>query len=332
MSAAREGHSKTLSRHDRRERLFEAFYKYGLYLVLLALVALFYSLNRNFLSANNAVNLLLQTSSTGIAAAGLVFVMLTGGIDISISAVMFITAVVSTVLTDMGLGLIGAMAVSIACGAVVGAINGFFIAKLKMTPIIVTLAVMYSVRGLAIGFIGIKMMIFNNEVGAYLVKTRVFGYIPLIVVILAVVMAVCQILLSRTLFGKQMYAIGNNRLGAQKMGIAVDWRIFSAYVLCGALAGLAGLISGAQVGQVSPTFAIGQEFIIISATVLGGVSLFGGKGRAFPGAFLGVLIIMCIENGLVMARTNMYAYTIVRGCVIFVAVMLDSFHNKGETR
>ncbi|MDR1613718.1 MAG: ABC transporter permease [Planctomycetota bacterium] len=332
MSAAREERPQALSRLDRMERLSEAFYRYGLYIVLLALVVLFYALNSNFLSANNAVNLLLQTSSTGIAAAGLVFVMLTGGIDISISAVMFITAVISTVLTDMGLGLIGAIAVSIACGAVIGAVNGFFIAKLKMTPIIVTLAVMYSVRGLAIGFIGVKTLFFTNAVGAYLVKTRILGYIPLIVVILAVVMALCQILLSRTLLGKQMYAIGNNRSGAQKMGIAVEKRIFSAYVLCGALAGLAGLVSGAQVGQVSPAFAVGQEFIIISAAVLGGVSLFGGKGKAFPGAFLGVLIIMCIENGLVMARTNMYAYTIVRGCVIFVAVMLDSFHNKGETR
>lgn len=98
------------------------------------------------------------------------------------------------------------------------------------------------------------------------------------------------------------------------------------------MAGLSGLVSGAQVGGITPTFATGQEFIIISATVLGGVSLFGGRGKAFPGAFLGVLVIMCIENGLVMAKTNMYAYTIVRGIVIFLAVMLDSLRNKGETR
>ncbi len=332
MNAVGKERPQTAPRLEKRARLSEAFYKYGLYIVLAALLAVFSSLNANFLSANNAVNLLLQTSSTGIAAAGLVFVMLTGGIDISISALMFITAVVSTVLTDMGLGLLGALAVSIACGAAIGAINGFFIAKLNMTPIIVTLAVMYVIRGLAIGIIGIKTMHFNNEVGAYLVKTRIFSYIPLIVVILALVMAVCQIVLSRTLYGKQLYAIGNNRIGARKMGIAVTREIFSVYVICGALAGLAGLVSGAQVGYITPTFAAGQEFIIISATVLGGVSLFGGKGKAFPGAFLGVLIIMCIENGLVMARANMYAYTIVRGCVIFFAVMLDSFHNKGETR
>ena len=119
---------------------------------------------------------------------------------------------------------------------------------------------------------------------------------------------------------------------AEKMGIKVERNIFISYVLCGAFAGLSGLISGAQVGGISPTFATGTEFIIISATVLGGVSLFGGKGSVFPGAFLGVLIIMCIENGLVMASANMYAYTIVRGIVIFIAVLLDSIRNTGELR
>jgi ribose/xylose/arabinose/galactoside ABC-type transport system permease subunit len=173
---------------------------------------------------------------------------------------------------------------------------------------------------------------FNNAVGTFIVKTRLFDVIPLIVIILAVVMAVGQFVLSRTLFGRQLYAIGNNRGGAENMGINVRRQVFFSYVICGALAGLSGLVSGAQVGGISPTFAQGQEFIIISATVLGGVSLFGGRGKVFPSAFLGILIIMCIENGLVMAKTNMYAYTIVRGLIIFLAVMLDSMQNRGETR
>jgi ribose/xylose/arabinose/galactoside ABC-type transport system permease subunit len=92
------------------------------------------------------------------------------------------------------------------------------------------------------------------------------------------------------------------------------------------------MVSGAQVGSITPTFAEGQEFIIITSAILGGVSLFGGKGTVLPGAFLGVLIIMCIENGLVMAGANMYLYTIVRGFVIFLAVMLDCLRNTGEQR
>jgi ribose transport system permease protein len=116
------------------------------------------------------------------------------------------------------------------------------------------------------------------------------------------------------------------------MGIKVKRNVFLTYIISGALAGLAGLVSGTQVGAITPTFAEGQEFIIITATILGGVSLFGGKGSVFPGAFLGVLIFMCIENGLVMAGTNMYLYIIIRGIVIFFAVMIDCIRNRGELR
>lgn len=313
-------------------RLYEGLYKYGLYGVFAVLVVFFFLINPNFLTVNNARNLLQQTSSSGIAAAGLVFVMVTGGIDISISSVMFITAVITATLTDLGLGLIGSIAVGLLIGAVVGCVNGFLIAKMKMAPMIVTLAMQYVLRGLAISIIGIKTLFFNNDVSKLLVRTRFLDFFPLIVIILIVVMAIAQWILSRTLFGRQLYAIGNNRLGAEKMGVKVKSNVFWSYVICGALAGLAGLVSGAQVGSISPTFASGQEFIIISSAVLGGISLFGGRGKVFPNAFMGVLIIMCIENGLVMAKTNMYAYTIVRGCVIFLAVMLDSVRNKGETR
>lgn len=313
-------------------KFFDYFYKYGLFVVVICLFLIFSIINRNFLSVNNGINLLQQTSSTGIAAAGLVFVMLTGGIDISIGSTIFLSAVVVTTLTSNGMGLPGAILVSLICGALIGCINGFLIAKLKLVPLIVTLANLYVIRGISIAIVGIKPVYFDNEVGAMISRTRLFGYIPVVVIILAITLGLAQFVLTRTLFGRQLFAIGNNKPGAEKMGIKVTKNVFISYVICGALAGLSGLVSGAQVGAITPNFAIGQEFIIISATVLGGVSLFGGRGKAFPGAFLGVLIIMCIENGLVMARTNMYAYTIVRGIVIFLAVMLDSMRNRGELR
>jgi ribose transport system permease protein len=313
-------------------RMLDSLYKYGLYGILIILVILFSSINKNFLSVNNARNLLLQTSSSGIAAAGLVFVMITGGIDISIGATIFISAVISATLTDLGLNLVGAIGVSLLVGALIGIVNGFLIAKMNMVPLIVTLAMQYILRGLAIGIIGIRTLFFNNDVGKYLVRTRIFDFVPLIVIVLLIIIIITQFILSRSLYGRHIYAIGNNRGGAEKIGINVKNSVWIAYIICGALAGLSGLVSGAQVGAISPTFATGQEFIIISSTVLGGVSLFGGRGKVFPNAFIGVLIIMCIENGLVMAKTNMYAYTIVRGCIIFIAVMLDSVKNKGETR
>ena len=299
-----------------RKRTLDYFYKYGLYIVFMALVVLFSSLNGNFFTFKNLINLLQQTSSTGLASVGLVFVMITGGIDISIGSTLFMTSIVVATLTNMGMGMFGAFVVSIGCGALIGSINGFFCAKLKMIPLIVTLAMLYAIRGIAVAINGIRQVDFTNSVGSYLARERFFDVIPVVVVVLAVSLFIGQFILTKTSFGRQLYAIGNN----------------ISYVICGAFAGLSGLISGAQVGGISPTFATGTEFIIISATVLGGVSLFGGKGSVFPGAFLGVLIIMCIENGLVMASANMYAYQIVRGVVIFLAVLLDSVRNSGELR
>ena len=309
------------------------FYRYGLFVVFAVLVILFSSLNKNFFTVKNMINLLQQTSSTGIAAVGLVFVMLTGGIDVSIGSVVFMTSVIVATLTNLGLGMVGAFAVAIGCGALVGCVNGYFCAKMKMAPLIVTLAMLYIIRGTAVGIVGIRQVDFFNPIGTTLARMRLFdGFLPVIVLVLAAALIIGQFILTKVSFGRQLYAIGNNKIAAQKMGIKVDRNIFISYVLCGAFAGLSGLISGAQVGGISPTFASGTEFIFISSTVLGGVSLFGGKGKVFPGAFLGVLIIMCIENGLVMASANMYAYTIVRGIVIFFAVMLDSAQNKGELR
>jgi ribose/xylose/arabinose/galactoside ABC-type transport system permease subunit len=315
-----------------KEKIFEYFYRYGLYVVFVLLIIVFSRFNKNFFSSANLINLLKQATTVCVAAAGLAFVMLTGGIDLSIGSLIFMTSVVVTGLTDAGVGLFGALLASMLCGALVGAFNGFLIAKLNMTPMIVTLAMMFVLRGLTIALVGIRTVFFKNDVALFLVRTRYFDAIPLIVVIMAIVLAICQTVLSKTTFGRQLFAIGNNKHGAQMIGIKVTRNIFLTYVICGALVGLSGLLSGAQIGGIPPTFAQGQEFIIISATVLGGVSLFGGKGSAFPGAFLGVLVIMTIENGLVMAQANMYAYTVVRGIIIFVAVFLDSAQNKGEIR
>lgn len=315
-----------------REAVSSGFYKYGLYITFGLLVTVFTTLNPHFFSLPNAVNLLQQTASTGIAAAGLVFVLVSGGIDISMGSTIFLSSVMVTTLANKGMGLPGAFAVALGCGIAVGAVNGFFVAVLRVVPLIVTLASLYVVRGVALSLTGVQSLFFFNDVGEAVAYARLGGVVPVVVLILAATLVIVQVVLSRTLFGRQLFAIGNNANGARVMGIRVKWNTFLTYVISGALAGLAGLVSGAQVGAITPTFAEGQEFIIITSAILGGVSLFGGKGTAFPGAFLGVLIVMCIENGLVMAGANMYVYTIVRGLVIFFAVMLDCLRNTGELR
>jgi ribose transport system permease protein len=315
-----------------REAVSSGFYKYGLYITFGLLVVVFSLFNPNFLSLANGVNLLQQSASTGIAAAGLVFVLVSGGIDISMGSTIFLSSVMVTTLANKGMGVVGTFGVALGCGIAVGVLNGFFVSVLRVVPLIVTLASLYVVRGVALSLTGVQSLFFPVDLGETVAYNRLGGVMPVVVLILAATLIVVQVVLSRTLFGRQLFAIGNNANGARVMGIRVRWNIFLTYVISGALAGLAGLVSGAQVGAITPTFAEGQEFIIITSAILGGVSLFGGKGSAFPGAFLGVLIVMCIENGLVMAGANMYVYTIVRGAVIFFAVMLDCLRNTGELR
>ena len=315
-----------------REAVSTSFYRYGLYIIFVVLALVFSLFNANFASGANVVNLLQQTASTGIAAAGLVFVLVSGGIDISMGSTIFLSSVIVTTLANNGMGLVPAFAVAIACGMVVGAVNGFFVSVLNIPPLIVTLASLYIVRGVALSLTGVQSLFFSNPVGDAVAYARLGGVIPVVILILAITLLLVQTVLSRTLFGRQLFAIGHNRKSAEIMGLKVRRKIFLTYVISGACAGLAGLVSGAQVGAITPSFAEGQEFIIITSAILGGVSLFGGKGSAFPGAFLGVLIVMCIENGLVMAGANMYSYTIIRGIVIFFAVMIDCMRNTGEIR
>jgi len=306
--------------------------KYAIYISFVVLMVFFSFTNKAFLTVENMFNLLQQSSASMIAAVGMVFVILTAGIDISVGSTIYLSAALAATFTNDGLGLIPTVLVSLSVGALIGAINGYFIAKLRLVPIIVTLAMMYIVRGFTLTLVEVKIIYFMNEVADLISFQRLFDYVPVIILLMILIMAIGQYTLKYSKFGRHLYAIGNNRLAAQKAGIPVVRNVFISYTLCGALAGLAGLVGSAQAGAVTTTYGQGQEFIIISAIILGGCSLFGGKGSIFPGAFLGVFITMLIENGLVMANANPYVYTIVRGMVIFLAVMLDCLKNKGELR
>ena len=306
--------------------------KYAIYISFVVLMVFFSFTNKAFLTVENMFNLLQQSSASMIAAVGMVFVILTAGIDISVGSTIYLSAALAATFTNDGLGLIPTVLVSLSVGALIGAINGYFIAKLRLVPIIVTLAMMYIVRGFTLTLVEVKIIYFMNEVADLISFQRLFDYVPVIILLMILIMAIGQYTLKYSKFGRHLYAIGNNRLAAQKAGIPVVRNVFMSYTLCGALAGLAGLVGSAQAGAVTTTYGQGQEFIIISAIILGGCSLFGGKGSIFPGAFLGVFITMLIENGLVMANANPYVYTIVRGMVIFLAVMLDCLKNKGELR
>lgn len=305
--------------------------QYGFYIFFIVLIVLFSVMTPKFLTFNNIVGILLQSTSIGIAVVGMCFVIITAGIDLSVGSTIFFSATVCGNLIGNGVGLLPVILVSIFCGAIMGTVNGLIISKFKVTPFIATLGTMTACRGLTLTFSGAKAQYLAGDIQNLIMNSNVAG-VPTIVICMIAVFIIGNIVLKKTPFGRQLYAVGHSDIAAEKIGIKAAQIKFIAYLIAGITAGIAGLITSIRVGAVMPSLGLGQEFVIISCAVLGGVSLFGGKGNILPGAFVGVLIISCIENGLVLVNANPYLYTIIRGIVIYLSVMIDSIQNKGELR
>ncbi|MBX3278849.1 MAG: ABC transporter permease [Acidobacteria bacterium] len=300
--------------------------RYSSTLIFLAVPAIFSLLSPRFLAVNNLVNILIQSASTAIVATGMTFVLLTAGIDLSVGSVMFVSAVLAGKLALNGQPLWLATAAILLVGMLYGAFNAICVARLRIIPFIATLATLYFGRGLGLWLTETRAM--NLPESILRIGSASIAGIPFPVWTLAFVVGVAHLILTRTSFGRQIYAMGNDADAARKAGVRTDRIKFAVYVISGFCAALGGLVSIAQLGAVSPTFGNQREFAAISAAVLGGVSLFGGRGAVLPGVLLGALLIQTIENGLVIANADPYIYPLVMSLIIFLAVMLDSLRNR----
>ena len=306
--------------------------KYGISIIFVAMVIVFSSMNPIFLSFANFSNLMYSTAANGIALIGVALVIISGGMDISVGSIMFGAGCVTVLLGNMGLPVPVVLLLAILLGGVMGMFNGYLISKWKMVPLMVTLATTALFRGVMLYTINEGYLPFKtHDFTALIVETKLLG-IPVSVYVFVALILLFQQVLTKTKFGWHLLAIGNNVDACRKIGINVQKMQFAVYTLNGLLAGLAGFILVGMIGEISPTFATGGEFTMITGAVLGGVALSGGKGSIFPGAFIGALMIFTIENGLNIISANPYAYTIVRGVVIFIAVALSSIKYEGEIR
>lgn len=314
-----------------RMSLKELFVNYGLYGVFIVIIVFFTIQNPKFLAINNLITIVQMASTLGVVVVGMFVVLITAGIDISVASNMYFSAVVAcTLLNNFHIPVWLCFVVSTLCGSFIGITNGIFITKFKMLPFITTLAVSSIARGLGLMVSKTKLIVLDSS--AFVVSnTRIFG-VPLVAYIFIIMVIIGHILLTRTTFGRQLFACGNNVQGARKIGINTNRTIFIAYVFCGAMAGLAGMMNACNLASVNQNFAIGDEFVVISSAIVGGASLFGGKGRIFPGALLGMIMVQAIMNGLTLMQANPYIYQVVRGVVIFIAVMIDSIKFSGEIR
>jgi len=290
-------------------------------LILFAFILLIFTLlSDRFLDVRNMINIVIQSAHVGILGIGMTFVLLTAGIDLSVGAVMYLgTAVLGVYLTGLPLPL--ALLVVCGVGVLFGAVNAVIITRLRVAAFIATLATLFIGRGLALYVTGTQIITLPKPV-LELGRTTFFG-VSWSIWTFGVVIAVSWVVLRQTTFGRQVFAVGADAEAAAKAGINVPRILFAVYVICALLAAVAGLVSGSQVGTVSPTFAIQKEFAAVAAAVLGGTSLFGGRGSVL-GTVFGAVLIQTVENGLVIVNADPYIYPVVIASIIFLAVLVDS--------
>lgn len=329
-------------------------------ILFVGVLAVFGVLSPRFLQPGNLVNILIQSSSTAIVALGMTFVLLTGGVDLSVGAIMFVAAVVAGKLVLGGAPLWAAVGVILLVGLLYGALNAFFIVRLRIIAFIVTLATLYLGRGLGLWLTETRAMNLPEgflKLGAYRMPLLPAGWrqaleakvpalpaklgavvqvvlegFPLPILILAVATLLAHLVLTRTPFGRQVYAVGQDVEAARKAGIRTGRLLGAVYLLSGLCAAVGGLLALAQLGAVSPTFGTNKEFAAIAAAVLGGTSLFGGRGRVFPGTLFGAVLVQSVENGLVILNVDPYLYPLFTSAIIFLAVLTDSARSSLLTR
>jgi ribose transport system permease protein len=292
-------------------------------MLLLALVATAFGVSSpKFITTSNALNIAVQAAPVGIVAVGMTFVLLTGGVDLSVGAAMFVGGAIAAKLVLAGQPLAVALAAMLGAGLAFGAVNAAFITRVRLAPFIVTLALLFIGRGFALWLTQTRAM---NLPPVFLqLGVAQLGGVPAPLIVLASVTALAHVTLTRTPFGRQLYAVGHNAENARTAGLHVRRILSAAYLISGFCAALGGILSLAQLGAVSPKFGENYEFKAIAAAVLGGTSLFGGRGAVWPGTVLGALLIQMIESGLIMLNADPYLYPLVTAAVIFFTVLLDT--------
>jgi ribose transport system permease protein len=282
--------------------------------IIFLVIFLYFGLQApRFLGIESIANIIKQASFIGVIAVGMTFVLLTAGIDLSVGSNMYLSAMSAGYLIQVPAlqntwGVALAILVGLLTGTVFGVVNAIGIVVLRITPFLVTLATLVAGRGLGTAItesFGIEFPAPYLAFGA----SNLFG-IPMPIVVFAIVVVAAHIVLSRTQFGRQIYAVGNDPEAACKAGIPVDRITFAVYVI----------------GRLNQTFGVGKEFDVITAAVLGGTSLFGGAGTAF-GAVIGSTLVQMVQSGMIFIGTNLYLQPMVLAAIIFLAVLIDAIRN-----
>ncbi|WP_347353824.1 ribose ABC transporter permease [Acetoanaerobium noterae] len=282
-------------------------------------------INSRFMTTSNILNILRQTSINAVIATGMTFVILTGGIDLSVGSILGFSGAVAAMMLASGVDSIIAIPVALIVGLVVGALNGVLISKGKLQPFIVTLATMTMLRGATLVFTDGKPIGTGFEANSKLFAWFGNGYvlgIPVPIIVIIVTFLVALFVLTQTKIGRYVYALGGNEEATKLSGISTDKVKIFVYAISGMMAALAGIIITSRLSSAQPTAGSGYELDAIAAVVLGGTSLAGGIGT-IVGTMIGALIIGVLNNALNLMDVSSYFQMLAKGSVILLAVLLD---------
>ncbi len=309
-----------MSPAPRRHRLHHAR-ELGTVAGLLALCLALWIATPHFATVSNLVNVVEQSAIIGIVAAGMTFVILTGGIDLSVGSIVALSGIALGTLVRAGLPLPASVAGALAAGLLCGAVNGALVTLGRLPPFIATLGMMSVARGAALMLSDGRPISGFPEALRALATGRVGG-VPVPVLVMLAVYLVAHVVLSRTLLGRYTYAIGGNEEAAALSGIAVRWYKGAVYAISGLLSALTALVLVARLDSAQPIAGIMYELDAIAAVVIGGTSLLGGSGSVM-GTLVGALIMAVLRNGLNLLGVSSYVQQVAIGVVIVVAVLVD---------
>ncbi|NUK29851.1 ribose ABC transporter permease [Parageobacillus sp. VR-IP] len=281
-------------------------------------------LSDSFLTVNNWMNVLRQVSINALIAFGMTFVILTGGIDLSVGSVLALSSAITAGMMASGMNGFTAIIIGLLAGFLMGAINGVVITKGRVAPFIATLATMTMFRGLTLVYTDGRPItgFASDDISFQMMGRGYFLGIPVPVVFMLIAYAVLYFVLKKTTFGRHTYAVGGNEEASRLSGIRVDRLKIWIYSLTGGLSALAGIILTSRLNSAQPTAGTAYELDAIAAVVLGGTSLSGGRGWIF-GTLVGALIIGVLNNGLNLLNVSSFYQQVIKGAVILLAVLLD---------
>lgn len=281
-------------------------------------------INNNFISSGNIFNILRSSGFALIAITGMTLILITAGLDLSVGSVLALGGVVSGMVAQSGAPVPIAILSGILVGAAIGCINGYIIVKVGIPPLIVTLGMQYAARGLvSVITRGVPVYPLPKNFTA-IEQVKLFGVIPTVVVVAISIAILFHVVLTRTPFGRAVYAVGGNEEAARISGINTKKTKFYVYLITSALAGLAGVFMAARLGSGEAAAGTGYELTVICGSIIGGTSVLGGTGTIL-GAILGGLFMEILTNSLTLMRISVYWQQLVVGTILILAVMLDQY-------